>query len=132
MSRARVTAWAAAALGMLAGACGGQLDAGFDEPHGLLPVDERSPLVVVNDGALDNWQVEYAALLASSGRAELLALVVNANAEYPSIETNVGNFRKLIAAARDSGMQHLPDPTTSVAPKLVRPESGRIEDTLPE
>lgn len=120
---------APALLGVLSIACSGELDAGSDRPHGLLPIDERSPMVVVNDGALDNWQVEYAALLAATERAELLAVVVNTNMEYPSIETNVGEFRKLIAAARDSGMRHLPDPTESVAPALVRPPSGRIEDT---
>lgn len=124
-------AGAALLLGALSVACGGELDAGFDRPHGLLPVDERSPLVVVNDGALDNWQVEYAALLAATERAELVGIVVNTNAEYPSIATNVGEFRKLIAAARTSGMRHLPDPTASIAPALVRPDSGRIEDTVP-
>ncbi|RYZ02732.1 MAG: hypothetical protein EOO73_30700 [Myxococcales bacterium] len=112
-------------------ACGGELDAGFDEPHGLLPVDERSPIVVVNDGALDNWQVEYAALLASSRRARLVGLVVNSSAEYPSLEANVSHFRDLIAAGRTSGMTQLPDPVASVAPSLVRPESGVMEDTQP-
>ena len=101
MSSAAWSRYLSVASAALALGCGGQLDAGFDEPHGLLPIDERSPLVIVNDGALDNWQVEYAALLASSGRAELLGVVVNANAEYPSIETNVGNFRALIASARE-------------------------------
>jgi hypothetical protein len=119
------------ALATLSAGCDGQLDAGFDVPHGLLPVDERSSLVVVNDGALDNWQGEYAALLATTGRVRLSGIVVNTNAEYPSLETNVANFRKLITAARDSGMRGLPDPTASIAPALVRPKSGRIEDTSP-
>lgn len=112
-------------------ACGGELDAGFDEPRGLLPVDERNAIVVVNDGALDNWQVEYAALLASSRRARLVGIVVNSNAEYPSLETNSADFRGLIAAGRQSGMTQLPDPTASVAPALARPGSARIEDTSP-
>jgi hypothetical protein len=112
-------------------ACGGELDAGYDEARGPLPVDERSPLVVVNDGALDNWQVEYAALLAGARRAELVGIAVNSSAEYPSLETNVQNFRDLIAAARESGITALPDPVASVAPTLVRPQSERIEDTAP-
>lgn len=119
------------ALAALLLACGGELDAGFDTPHGPLPVDERNPIVVVNDGGLDNWQVEYAALLASSRRARLLGVVVNSNAEYPSLETNVTNFRDLVAAGRQSGMTQLPDPIASVAPALSRPGSGRIEDTVP-
>ncbi len=118
----------AAALSL---ACSARLDAGFDEPRGLLPVDGRNPLVVVNDGGLDNWQGEYAALLAAAGRAKLLGLVVNSSAEYSSLETNVGNFRAMVTAARDSGMRGVPDPTASIAPALTRPDSSRIEDTIP-
>lgn len=117
------------ALSGLLFACGGELDAGFDEPHGALPVDERNPIVIVNDGALDNWQAEYAALLASSRRVRLVGIVVNSSAEYPSLETNSTNFRDLVAAGRQSGMTQLPDPTASVAPMLARPASDRIEDT---
>jgi len=111
--------------------CGGQLDAGSDVPHGPLPVDERSAVVVVNDGALDNWQGEYAAILAASDRLRFVGLVVNSTTEYPSVETNVTGFRDMISAARDSGMKNLPDPTASIAPSLTEPASGSIEDTVP-
>jgi hypothetical protein len=111
--------------------CGGQLDAGSDVPHGSLPVDERSAVVVVNDGARDNWQGEYAALLASTGQLKLVGLVVNSTAEYPSLDTNVAGYREMLSAARDSGMRHLPDATASIAPALTRPASGSIEDTVP-
>lgn len=111
--------------------CGGQLDAGFDVPHGALPVDERSAVVVVNDGARDNWQGEYAAILAASGRMKLVGLVVNSTGEYPSIETNVTGYRQMIRAARESGMRHLPEPTASIAPVLTQPASEAIEDTEP-
>lgn len=121
--------WLPALLSL--GACGGQLDAGFDEPHGLLPVDERSPLAVINDGGLDNWQAEYAALLAGTGGVQWIALVVNANPQYPSIETNIGNFRKLVNAGRESGLHGLPDPVASISSPLVQPASGRVEDTVP-
>lgn len=128
MSR-RLIALAQSALA-LAG-CGGQLDAGSDTPHGLLPVDERSAVVVVNDGARDNWQGEYAALLASTGQLRFVGLIVNSTTEYPSIDTNVTAYRQMLSAARDSGMQHLPDVTASIAPPLMRPKSGVIEDTVP-
>jgi hypothetical protein len=111
--------------------CSGQLDAGYDSPHGALPVDERSAMIVVNDGARDNWQGEYAALLAASGQLRLVGIIVNANAEYPVLETNVSGYRQMITAARASGMRHLPDATASVAPALTPPASGVIEDTLP-
>jgi hypothetical protein len=111
--------------------CGGQLDAGFDVPHGPLPVDERSAVVVLNDGARDNWQGEYAAILAASGQLRFVGLVVNSTNEYPSVETNVTGYREMINAGRESGMRHLPDPTASIAPALTEPASGSIEDTVP-
>ncbi|HVY32223.1 MAG TPA: hypothetical protein VHB79_37055 [Polyangiaceae bacterium] len=118
-------------LAMVQAACSGQLDAGYDVPHGALPVDERSAMVVVNDGARDNWQGEYAALLAATTPLRLVGIVVNATFEYPSLETNLAGYTDLIAAARDSGLQGLPDPVGSAAPALVKPESERIEDTKP-
>jgi hypothetical protein len=111
--------------------CGGRLDAGFDVLHGPLPVDERSAVVVVNDGALDNWQGEYAAILAASGQLELVGFVVNSSSDHASLEANVAGYRQMFAAARESGMRHLPEPTASVAPALTEPTSGSIEDTIP-
>jgi hypothetical protein len=111
--------------------CGGQLDAGSDVLPGPLPVDPRSPVVIVNDGASDNWQGEYAAILAARRQLELIGLVVNATTEYPSIETNVTGYRQMLTAARQSGVAHLPDATASIAPALSPPASGAIEDTIP-
>ena len=36
-------------LVLAAGSCAGTLDAGSDMPHGLLPVDERNPVIIYND-----------------------------------------------------------------------------------
>lgn len=126
-----MTHWALAAPLIALVGCGGQLDVGNDVLHGSLPVDERSSIVVVNDGGRDNWQGEYAALLASTGQIKLVGLVVNSNAEYPSIDVNVTNYRQMVRVAEASGLRHIPDPTASVAPTLVRPASGVIEDTAP-
>lgn len=111
--------------------CGGRLDAGYDTPHGQLPVDERSAMVVLNDGARDNWQAEYALVLAATQRLRLVGIVVDATDIYPDLTENVAGFRRMVSAARDSGMQHVPDPTASVSSALVRPSSGVIDDTLP-
>ena len=112
-------------------ACGGQLDGGYDIPHGALPVDERSAMIVINDGALDNWQGEYAALFAASGQLRMVGLIVDSSVSYPSLESNVGGFRQMLTAARDSGMAHLPDVTASVAPALTPPQDQVIEETVP-
>jgi hypothetical protein len=120
---------AALAFGVLG--CSGQLDAGSDLPHGALPVDERSAMVTVNDGPRDNWQGEYASLLAASGRVKWVGMVVNSSLIYPALADNVIGFRSMVAAGRSSGMQGIPDVTASVSPILVRPASGVVEDTTP-
>lgn len=119
------TCFALAGLG-----CSGKLDAGSDSPHGPLPVDERSAIIISNEGARDNWHGEYAMLLAATQRIELVGIIVNSSAGYPDIEVNVTGFRRMIQAARDSGMRHIPDASASVSPVLAKPASGVIEDTV--
>ena len=126
MRRRLLVGWA-----LLHAGCSSQLDAGSDVLHGSLPVDERSAVVVVNDGGRDNWHGEFAAILASTGRLDLVGMIVNSNAEYPSVDVNVTNYRQMVRAAQKSGMRHVPEPTASIAPTLVRPDSGEIEDTAP-
>lgn len=121
--------WAALSLALVS--CSGRLDAGSDTPHGKLPVDERSALVMVNDGPRDNWHGEYAVILAATERLRLVEIVVDGTNIYPEIESNVDGFRRLIQAARDSGIDNLPDPTASISSLLVKPSSGVIEDTMP-
>lgn len=118
-------------LALLHAGCSSQLDAGSDVLHGSLPVDERSAVVVINDGGRDNWHGEFAAILASTGRLDLVGIIVNANAEYPSVDVNVTNYRQMVRAAEASGWHHVPEPTASIAPTLVKPNSGVIEDTAP-
>jgi hypothetical protein len=120
-----------AALAMTGG-CSQTLDAGHDEQHGLLPVDQRNPIVVVNDGAYDNWFGEYAVLLDSAGGSRLAGIIVNQDADWPDIQTNVAGYRKLIAAAKDSGFRKdLPDPIASIGPPLVMPPSGNVDHAQP-
>jgi hypothetical protein len=111
--------------------CSGKLDAGEDTSHSALPVDERSAIVMINDGPRDNWQGEYAIVLAAHRHVQFVGLIVDSSPNYPSLEDNVAGFREMIQAARDSGMTHLPDPTASVSPSLVRPTNGVIDATTP-
>lgn len=122
--------YALVALGAACG-CSETLDAGHDRPRGMLPVDQRNALVLINDGAYDNWSGEYAVLLAAAGGPPLAGIVVNSAHEQPDIEANVGGYRDLIAAARASGIENLPDPVASDAVPLVAPASGEIDDTEP-
>ena len=134
--RTQMTVWAAsrclvALATVVAGGCTVTLDAGYNDPSGLLPVDQRNPIILLNDGAYDNWSGEYAVLLANGGGSPLAGIIVNENSAWPDIQTNVGGYRALIAAARSDGLQNLPDPIASICTPLVMPASGNIDDTQP-
>ncbi len=119
------------ACAFIAAGCMQSLDAGYNLPHGLLPVDERNPMILVNDGAYDNWFGEYAVLLANGAGSPLVGIIVNEDSDWPDIQTNMNGYRDLIGAARSSGLINLPDPIASIGAPLIMPASGKIEDTLP-
>src|SRR4051794_17268875 len=99
-------------------ACTEQLDAGSSRPHGALPVDERSPVMLINDGAYDNWDGEYAVLLANGGGSKIPAIIATTGASWLDINANVAGWRGLVNAARQSGLKGLPDPITSLNTRL--------------
>ncbi len=113
-------------------ACSGRLDAGGDSPRGLLPVDNRNPIVLCNDGPNDNWAGEYAALFASTGTLALAGIVIGTGPnDSTNLDDNISGWRKMVAAAQQSGMQDIPDPMASSASALVRPSNGDIDSTTP-
>ncbi len=126
-----LTTTAVLIAGLIGGACTQTLDAGHDLSHGLLPVDQRNPIIVVNDGAYDNWFGEYAVMLTSGGGPRLVGIIVNQDADWPDIQTNVAGYRKLVAAAGTSGFPGLPDPIASIGPPLVMPASGDVDQAQP-
>ena len=99
-------------------------------PHGLLPVDERNPILLANDGVTDNWQGEYAVLLANGGGPKLAGIIVNTSGPWPDLDTNIAGWRGLVAAARASGLRDIPDPIASTGPVLCpageRPDRGHV------
>src|SRR5947208_15771577 len=99
--------------------------------HGMLPVDARNPIVIVNDNAFDNWQGGYAILFAHDGGPQLAAIVVSTSGPWPDINANVAGWRSMVAAARAGGMTEVPDPVASVGPFLTRPADGQFLSTTP-
>jgi hypothetical protein len=120
-----------AALALAAAACGGTLDAGRDVSHGLLPVDERNPVIIDNDWWKDNWLGEYAMLLANTGGPPLAGIIVSNTPYWPDVNANVSGWTNLVTAATSSGLKNIPDVTVSVGAPLVRPADGRIDSTTP-
>jgi len=121
-----------AVAALLVVACeGGSIDAGRDRSHGLLPVDERNPVILSNDSATDNWTGEYAMLLANSGGPPLAGIIVNPSQYSPDLAASLGGWEQMIAAARASGLRNIPNATASAGAPLVRPGDGQIEHTAP-
>jgi hypothetical protein len=118
------------AMAIAVAACTQDYDAGSQRSHGLLPVDERNPIVMLNDSESDNWQGEYAVLLANGGGPSLAGIIVCTSPNSTKIDENVAAWRALVTAARTSGMQNIPDPTSSIGVPLVRPASGSIDATV--
>jgi len=129
----RVPTWAIGLCTLLpcVAACSGSLDAGYDKPRGLLPVDARNPIVLCNDGAYDNWSGEYAALFASSGALSLAGIVISTGSnDATNLDVNMTGWRQMVTAARGAGMQNIiPDPMASSGSALVRPGDGNIAST---
>jgi hypothetical protein len=118
-------------LGFSAIACGGTLDAGGDEPKGQLPVDDRNAVVICNDGPEDNWQGEYAMLLASTEHLSLAGIVVSIGGVWQDLDENLAGWQQMVAAARQGGLRNIPDPVASEGSALERPSDGDIESTVP-
>src|SRR5450755_3028885 len=96
------SAGARLALAVLVLGCSESRNLGSSVPHELLPVDERNPILLANDGASDNWQGEYAVLLANGGGPQLAGIIVNTSGPWPNLDTNIAGWRGLVAAARAS------------------------------
>jgi len=124
-----VVVLAAAGCGLAAAGCGGTLDAGRDRP-GVLPVDQRNPMLIVNDSSGDNWAGEYAVLLANSGGSPLAGIIAGTSKYWGSATDNAMGWNALVKAARDSGLKNIPGVMMSNDPPLAKPADGQIESTV--
>jgi len=116
-------------LALVSAACQSRsLDAGKDVPHGLLPVDERNPVILSNDGT-GNWYGLYAVLFSNAGGPPLAGIAINTSSYARSLDDNLAAWDELVTAAQASGMRGIPDPVGSVGAPLVRPASGDIDQT---
>ena len=119
------------ALTLAVTSCSEARDLGSSAPHGLLPVDERNPVVLLNDGPTDNWQGEYAVLLANGGGPKLAGIIVSTQPDWPDIDANLAGWQGLVTAARKSGLRDIPDPVKSASTILTRPANDDIASTIP-
>lgn len=118
------------ALLSLACACGGPLDAGGNL-RDQLPFGRDNSVIVINDSVTDNWQGEYALLLANGGGSPVVGIVVSTGGMWVDLQANVAGWRDLAASARESGLSNVPDPVESESNTLERPSDDDLDATTP-
>ena len=116
---------------LLFAACSETLDAGFNRPPGPLPVDQTNPVILYQDDWSGDWLGEYAVLLAQSGGPPLAGIIVNASKIWGDLNINTSGWNDLVNAARASGLQNIPDVTSSSGAALTMPANGQIDSTTP-
>jgi len=118
-----------ALLSLALSACGGALNAGSDQP-----LDTRNPVILCNDGATDNWQGEYAALLAGTGAISLSGIIISTGGVWSNLQDNLSGWQEMMSAASQSGLSQsglpLPTPMASASDPLVEPADGNIHHTV--
>jgi len=120
-----------AGLALLLASCSGTLDAGHNQPHGKLPVDERNPVILYQDDWSGDWMGEYAVMLANTGGPPLAGIIVNTTPWWRDLNSNASGWNDLVVAARASGLENIPDVTASAGGPLTRPANGQIDSTMP-
>lgn len=112
-----------------AAGCGGTLDVGENTEDGL-PVAADNPVFVLNDSTQDNWQGEYAFLLARVGGPAVAGIVVSTGGIWTDLDANTLGWEQLTAALRDSGFRDVPEPLSSLSSPLQRPNDDDVDATV--
>jgi hypothetical protein len=94
-----------------------------------------NPVIYDNDFWTDIPDAAYALARASLGELELRGLVITRctfgweRGYVHTLEQSEAECRRLLDAARRSGLRGIPDPVIGAREALRRPASGRVEDT---
>lgn len=106
-------------------------------PAVVLPYDHTNPVMYDNDWTNDyvDW---YLMALASAGGIKYCGISTsssvapyNRHMSAKALAAQVEKRREIVRRGRNSGFRHVPDPAAGTAGNLIRPPSGRIEDTRP-
>lgn len=104
----------------------------------LRGVGPENPVIYDNDWWFDVFDNNYLWAQASLGQARLRGNIVSRDmwdwqkGYLYSFEQSWKDAEKALTLARESGLKNLPDLTRGADRVLVRPESGRIGDTVPQ
>ena len=96
-----------------------------------LPYGKDCPVVYDNDDHRDVYTDEYLMALASAGDIMLEGILTSYPYDREEYELFCRGRERIVEAARRSGMRNIPDAVRGPDRRLVRPQSGKIEDTVP-
>jgi hypothetical protein len=104
----------------------------------LTGIGPDNPILYDNDWWFDVFDNNYLWAQASLGHAKLRGNIVSRDmwdwqkGYLHSFDQSWKDAEKALKLARDSGLKNIPDLTRGSDRVLVRPDSGRIEDTVPQ
>jgi len=102
-----------------------------------LPYDRTCPVIYDNDYANDyvDW---YLMALASAGDIRYRGISTSSsiapyNRHMPAdaLDDAIATRTRIVGIGRASGLRHIPEPVAGTRGHLVKPASGKIEDTSP-
>ncbi|MDO8685291.1 MAG: hypothetical protein Q7J78_01320, partial [Clostridiales bacterium] len=103
----------------------------------VLPYDRLNPVIYDNDSGEDVYTDEYLMALTGSGEINLKGIITthsyagSMRKSETSYEWCVSVREEIVGKARRSGMKNITDAVRGPSVDLVKPPSGRIEDTVP-
>jgi hypothetical protein len=104
----------------------------------LKGIGPDNPILYDNDWWFDVFDNDYLWAQASLGHATLRGNIVSRDmwdwqkGHQYSFDQSWEDARKALKLARDSGLKNIPGLSRGADRALVRPDSGRIEDTVPQ
>jgi len=119
----------------LAGIVPGAVDDAVKKSETVLPYDNTNPVMYDNDWANDyvDW---YLMALASVGDINYRGISTSSSVPpynrymtAKSLALQVEKRREIVRRGRNSGFRNIPDPLPGTKGNLIKPASGRIEDT---
>ena len=103
-----------------------------------LPFNKSCPVIFDNDDPRDTYTEEYLMALASAGSIKLKGIITSSSYGTYNRWVTEEDYENFVALRADiynrafqSGFKNIPIPVRGVKGNLVRPSSGKVEDTEP-
>jgi hypothetical protein len=101
----------------------------------ILPYNKSNPIICDNDSHSDTYTDELLMVLCSAGEIDLRGMITtspeNCCVNIETYSFDAAGREEIYKKAVRSGLKNLPAPVKGPSKPLLKPSSGKIEDTLP-